>query len=75
MARPKSDKPKRKIADRDITGLKYFEKQLSIFERLHEVGCARDTAGNRDLHFFSVPRGKLGGGFFVWLLDCRSVWK
>ena len=42
---------KRKITDKDITGLKYFEKLLPLFERLHEVGCDRDTAGNRDLHF------------------------
>ena len=51
MARQKSDTPKRKITDRDITGLKYFEKLLPLFEWLHEVGCERDTAGNRDLHF------------------------
>ena len=42
---------KPKITDSDITGLKYFEKLLPLFERLHEVGCDRDTAGNRDLHF------------------------
>ncbi len=42
---------KPKITDKDITGLKYFEKLLPLFERLHEVGCERDTAGNRDLHF------------------------
>ena len=51
MARRKSDQPKREIRDKDITGLKYFEKLLPLFERLHEVGCDRDTAGNRDLHF------------------------
>ncbi len=41
---------KPKITDRDITGLKYFEKLRPLFERLREVGCERDTAGNRDLH-------------------------
>ncbi len=51
MARRKSDKPKPEIRDKDITGLKYFEKLLPLFQRLHEVGCERDTAGNRDLHF------------------------
>ena len=40
-----------KITDKEITGLKYFEKLLPLLERLHEVGCERDTAGNRDLHF------------------------
>ena len=42
---------KPRITDGDITGLKYFEKLLPLFERLHEVGCERDSAGNRDLHF------------------------
>ena len=51
MARTKSEKPKRDIRDKDLTGLKYFEKLLPLFERLHEVGCERDTADNRDLHF------------------------
>jgi hypothetical protein len=41
---------KSKITDKDFTGLKYFEKLLPLFARLHEVGCARDKAGNRDLH-------------------------
>ena len=35
----------------EIRGLKYFKTLLPLFERLHDVGCARDTAGNRDLHF------------------------
>jgi hypothetical protein len=51
MARRKSDNLKPEIRDKDITGLKYFEKLLPLFARLHEVGCERDTAGNRDLHF------------------------
>ena len=42
---------KPKISDKDITGLNYFEKLLPLFERLQEVDCDRDTAGNRDLHF------------------------
>lgn len=46
-----ADRVERKIVDQDIVGLKYFEKLLPLFKRLHEVGCERDTAGNRDLHF------------------------
>ncbi len=38
------------IEERDITGLKYFKDLLPLFERLHEVGCQRDKAGNRQLH-------------------------
>ena len=38
------------ITEQDITGLKYFRRLLPLFERLHEVGCQRDKAGNRQLH-------------------------
>jgi hypothetical protein len=34
-----------------VTGLKYFEKRKPLLERLHEVGCERDKAGNRELHY------------------------
>ncbi len=39
------------IRDEDITGLKYFDKLLPLFEPLHEIGCQRDKAGNRQLHY------------------------
>jgi hypothetical protein len=39
------------VREEDITGLKYFDKLLPLFEPLREVGCARDKAGNRQLHF------------------------
>lgn len=39
-----------KIEARDVTGLKYFKDLLPLLERLHEVGCERDKAGNRRLH-------------------------
>ena len=42
---------KRKIKDRDITGLKYFERLAPLLERLHDDGCDRDRAGNRQLHY------------------------
>ena len=47
MARKKREK----IKSRDITGLKYFEKLAPLLERLQDVGCERDKAGNRELHF------------------------
>ncbi|MFW5733393.1 MAG: IS4 family transposase [Planctomycetota bacterium] len=40
-----------KIRERDVQGLKYFRKLRPLFDRLHTVGCARDRAGNRQLHF------------------------
>jgi Transposase DDE domain len=43
-----SDK-RRAIREEDVQGLKYFRKLWPLFERLHEVGCQRDKAGNREL--------------------------
>ena len=42
---------RKKIESRDITGLKFFDKLAPLLERLQEVGCQRDRAGNRELHF------------------------
>jgi IS4 transposase len=42
-------KKRKKVRERDVTGLKYFQDLLPLFERLHEVGCQRDKAGNREL--------------------------
>jgi hypothetical protein len=39
------------IRYKDITGLKYFDQLAPLLERLHDDACARDTAGNRTLHF------------------------
>jgi Transposase DDE domain len=39
------------ICERDITGLKYFDQLAPLLARLHDDGCARDRAGNRQLHF------------------------
>src|SRR5262245_24170603 len=39
------------IREKEITGLKYFDKLAPMLERLHGVGCQRDSAGNRTLHF------------------------
>ena len=47
MAHP----PRKKVEEKDLTGLKYFDKLAPLLARLHEVGCERDLAKNRDLHF------------------------
>jgi Transposase DDE domain len=39
------------FAGRKLQGLKYLDKLLPLFDRLHDVGCQRDRAGNRRLHF------------------------
>ena len=40
-----------KIEQKDISGLKHFARMRSLLKRLHQVGCQRDTAGSRELHF------------------------
>ena len=35
----------------DVRGLKHLRRLLPLFARLREVGCQRDSAGNRELHF------------------------
>ncbi len=44
-------KRREKVTDRQVTGLKYFDKLAPLLERLHDDGCARDRAGNRELHY------------------------
>jgi hypothetical protein len=44
-------KRREEVRDEDVTGLKYFAKLRPMLDRLHEVGCQRDKAGNRQLHF------------------------
>jgi hypothetical protein len=39
------------VREEDIAGLKYFDKLAPLLARLHDVGCQRDKAGNRTLHF------------------------
>jgi len=43
-------KKRKQVTEQDVTGLKYFDKLLPLFAPLHEVGCERDKAGNRQLH-------------------------
>jgi hypothetical protein len=38
------------IDERDLVGFKYFKKVLRLLDRLHDAGCARDRAHNRQLH-------------------------
>src|SRR5437868_4052977 len=39
------------FSERDLSGFKYLDRLLPMLARLHEFGCARDRAGNRQLHF------------------------
>ena len=51
MPLPSAKKTGEPIREKDITGLKYFDKLKPLLERLHDVGCQRDRAGNRELHY------------------------
>ena len=46
MAHPK----RHKIVESDLEGFKYFKKLSRMLQRLHDAGCQRDRAGNRQLH-------------------------
>lgn len=48
--KPESSRARKKLEEKDVQGLKYFDKLLPVFERLHGVGTDRDRAGNRKLH-------------------------
>ncbi len=41
----------KRLTEKDIVGLKYFDQLLPLFQRLHDDGCQRDKAGNRNLHY------------------------
>ncbi len=43
--------PTKPLKARDVQGVKYLERLLPMLDALHEVGCARDKAGNRCLHY------------------------
>jgi hypothetical protein len=40
-----------KVRECDLAGFKYLDRLLPMLERLHDVGCVRDHAGNRKLHY------------------------
>ncbi len=45
-----AEKADKKIEEKDIVGLKYFDQLGELLQQLHDVGCERDRAGNRSLH-------------------------
>jgi hypothetical protein len=38
------------LQESDLQGWKYFRRLTPLLARLHDAGCARDKAGNRNLH-------------------------
>src|ERR1700687_6512825 len=51
MERAMAGRKRIDITDKDLSGFKYFEKLKPLFARLHDVGCVRDKAGNREFHY------------------------
>ncbi|MGB7465935.1 MAG: IS4 family transposase [Candidatus Acidiferrum sp.] len=47
MARRKRDK----VREEQLSGLKYFDRLAPLLARLHDDGCPRDKACNRQLHY------------------------
>ena len=43
--------PPSDLADTDVLYLGHLRRAFALLERLHDEGCARDKAGNRELHF------------------------
>lgn len=66
-------KKRKDVRDQDITGLKYFDKLLPLFEPLHEVGCQRDKAGNRENS--SVSTSPLKGLTFTWYRTRVAIYR
>ncbi len=44
-------KQKPTIEEKDLKGFKHFKLLLPVLEKLHNVACTRDIAGNRKLHY------------------------
>ena len=40
-----------RLQDKDVVCLGHLQRAFELLEPLHDVGCARDRAGNRELHF------------------------
>ena len=43
--------PPAAIGEKDVRCLGHLKRVFTLLEQLHPVGCQRDTAGNRRLHF------------------------
>jgi hypothetical protein len=41
----------KQLTAKDIVGLGHLKRIFPLLDRLHDVGCQRDAAGNRQLHF------------------------
>src|ERR1035441_1285016 len=51
LPKPPDGKKPTPLTDRDIVCLGHLKRVFPLLERLHDVGCQRDKAHNRQLHF------------------------
>jgi hypothetical protein len=63
------------LSDKDVVGLRHLKRLMSLFSRLHEVGCDRDTAGNRRLHFDGYCGLVTLFLFNPWIASLRTLQK
>jgi hypothetical protein len=66
-------KQREAIRSRDVQGLKYLDLLLPLLDELHEVGCQRDKAGNRKLHYDQYCLLILLGLFSPMLRSLRAL--
>lgn len=61
---------KKALAEKDILCLGHLQRTFKLLESLHEVGCGRDKAGNRQLHFDGYCKLVM---LYVWNPMIQSV--
>lgn len=49
--KPAGKLARHRVSEKDIVGLEYLKRAYSLFGALHDIGCDRDTAGNRLLFY------------------------
>ena len=58
------------LRDKDVVCLGHLQRAFELLEPLREVGCGRDRAGNRELHFDDYVKRVL---LYVWNPLVQSV--
>ncbi len=61
------------VEERDIQGLKHFSKIRKLLKSLHEMGCDRDRANNRNVHMDEYCLGVLLYMFNPTITSLRGI--
>jgi hypothetical protein len=62
-------------SNQTVVGLRHLKRLMSLFSSLHQVGCDRDTAGNRRLHFDGYCGLVTLFLFNPWIASLRTLQK